>query len=177
MESWWTIPFGDIIAIVLLTVTIAVIFLVSSLDRKADLNHKKKIACLSIKGELQDAMLAFKDDSEFELVKHGKEVSYRLAYLYSDAFDSLVHSGIYLEFKPKVQTALSNFYYVIKFRNTVMRDLSHHYDTFFLNDVSDERKKRWDSEKLNFELVITEQEKYIRDNLESIIKLMDEELP
>ena len=172
-----SIPIGDIIAITLLVITIVVIFLVSFLDRKADINHKKKIACKSIKQEIQDARLAFKEDGEYELVSRGDNVSYRLAYLYTDAFDSLINSGIYLEFSTKVQNELSGFYNAVKRRNATMRDLTRYYDTFFMNDTSAKRRERWNAERTTFEIGITDHEKYIRERLDFIEKLMDEETP
>jgi hypothetical protein len=177
MESWWTIPFGDIIAIVLLTITIAVIFLVSSLDRKADLNHKKRIACESVKQEIQDARSAFGEDSKYELIKHKNNISYRLAFLFTDAYDSLIHSGNYLELSPKVQNKLSSLYSAIKMRNDTIEKLSRYYDAFFMNDVSEERKKKFESDRTLFEIGITDHENFIKGELDSIEKLLDEENP
>ncbi len=108
--------------------------------------------------------------------RRGDRVSYRIAFLFTAAYDSVIHSGIYLEFSPKVQIELTNFYSAIKLRNETIEKLSRYYDTFFMNDKSEERRNRWDSDRTTFEIGITDHEKYIKQRLDAIEKLMDEEI-
>lgn len=88
----------------------------------------------------------------------------------------LIQSGIYLEFDPKTQTELTDLYTAIKFRNTKLEELGHYHEAFFMNDTSDERKNRWKDERIIFEIAITDHEKFIKEQLNSVEKLMDEEM-
>ena len=106
-----------------------------------------------------------------------QNIFYRNAFVNNDAYDSVISTGMFMEFKRDVQKELSDFYITLQLRNEAIRELNRYADRFFLDGFTPEKGERWKLERVRYESVIMEYENYIKVNLDKIRARMYEELP
>src|SRR5688572_24776813 len=156
---------------------IGAIFAVSVIDRQVDSNHRKRIACYSIIREIDDTEFAYTSNDYPHVVREGDGVDYVNAFLNTDIYQSLISTGEIMEFKTEVQNDLSNFYINIMYRNEALKDFNRHNAMFFINGVTQDRLDRWTTERVRYEVPLTQYENYIRQNLDDVRTEIRNELP
>ncbi len=127
-------------------------------------------ACDTIIKELEENKTALTTDKHKRITyatSGGDNVNYTNAYLDTDAYDSVLHSGLFTHFTAETRHKLSLFYSRIKSHNELLTYTSKFEDMFFLNDNSNERKQRWYLEIERYDLILTKWES-------EAIKLLDE---
>lgn len=167
---------ADWLAIAILLSTVVGIFVASYLAGSFENRHRKRNAC--------DALIRELEDTETELTssvnateRKIEGVYYKNAFLNREAYESIVHSGVFLEFVPTAQNTLSNFYANLKLRNELIIRIANYNEIFFLNNISQARQKEWNKAVLPYQLTVTHYELYIKNNLELLKQVIKDERP
>lgn len=164
-----------IIGIIVAILSIGIPIVVSDRDRRVKEKIRKTNAYDAIMKELDDTDRALNTNLH-TATRIGNDIFYRNAFLNADAYDSILYSGFFTEFLPRTQNTLSNFYITLKLRNALLRKISDYSDMFFLNDISKQRRDRWQIESRPYRLTITQYERHLRDNLNLIRQMISEEI-
>lgn len=157
-------------------VGIGAIFAVSVIDRQVDSNHRKRTACYSIIREIDDTEFAY-TSGIYPVVQRDNNISYVNAFLNTDIYQSLISTGEIMEFKTDVQNDISNFYINIRYRNEALKEFNRHNSLFFIDGVTQEKLDRWVTERVRYEIPLTQYENYIREHLDDVRTKVRNELP
>lgn len=104
-------------------------------------------------------------------------VSYTNAYLNIDAFDSILHSGIFTHFGIETQHTLSELYSRVRNHNEMITYTNEFEDRFFSDGDSDEKRKRWQKEVERYEIILTKWEYEILPLLYDARRKVQDEKP
>lgn len=167
---------ADWIAISILIATVAGIFFASWIGSAIDRRHRKRNACNAILRELQDTDIALNTELHPVTQDRDNGIFYRNAFLNADAYESVLHSGVFTEISPQTQNVLSNFYLRVKLRNQLLVIISNYNDRFFLNDVSQQRFDRWNIQSRSHHQTVTSYEDDIRNGLDTLRTMLNEEI-
>lgn len=105
-----------------------------------------------------------------------QQVRYTNAYLDLDGYQSVVHSGVFTQFKADTQHKLTLLYGRIRNRNELITYRDHFQDMFFIHDDgSKERLDRWYKEVERYDFLITKLESQIMVLLNVVEEIMEKE--
>jgi hypothetical protein len=96
-----------------------------------------------------------------------KTINYVNAYLESDAYESILHSGLIKYLPIGTQSRLTMLYSRIRSRNKLITYMEHFEDLFFLYDDSEQRLNQWYHKIEKYDLLLTQWEA-------DIVELLDE---
>lgn len=168
---------ADWLAIGILVATVIGIFAAAYLGGFFDNRHRKRKACSAIIRELEDTGEALASN-EYEATERKDEgVYYKNAFLTREAYESILHSGVFTEFLPTTQIALSKFYGSLKLRNELMIRIANYNEIFFLNNTSLERDVEWRRMVLPYQQTVTQYESILNNLLVTLIELLKDERP
>lgn len=85
-----------------------------------------------------------------------RQVDYRNIYLNTDAFESVLYSGLFTQFSVETQHNLSKLYSRVKSHNDIITQIQRLHNNFLLSSVSEQRYQRV---KNPYEQTITKMEK------------------
>jgi hypothetical protein len=109
-------------------------------------------------GEQHQRIRYHVEDKTQHPVKTQNKVDYTNAILGSDAYDSVIHSGLFTHFSEETQHILSELYSRIKTHNYLINYTNEFEDMFLLNDDSEQRKIRRRNAVLRYDLALTKLE-------------------
>ena len=171
------IPLADWLAFAILLATVVGMFVAAYLAGWFDNRHSKRNACDAIIREIQDTETALTSEMHTATEKKIEGVYYKNAFLNKEAYESIIDSGVFIEFLPTAQNTLSNFYANLKLRNELMVRIANYNEIFFLNDTSPERQKEWNKMVLPYQLTMTHYELYLKNNLDLLKQVIEDERP
>lgn len=175
--TYFGVPLADWLAGAILIATILGMFVAAYLAGWFDNRHRKRSACDAILKEIEDTEIALTTEMHTATDRRVEGVYYKNAFLNKEAYESIIDSGVFIEFLPTAQNTLSNFYGNLKLRNELMVRISNYHEIFFLNDTSNERQKQWNKSVLPYQLTVTNYELYLKNNLELLKQVIKDERP
>jgi hypothetical protein len=173
---------GGLIALIALIITI-IFFIIERLvewwSRKREENERKRRSCNAILKEIEDHRDTLRNPKlQSEYVVRGQDIKYSQRVLAADAFESVLHSGLFTNFQSETQNSLTNLYLRIRLRNDTLLYLNRFHDTFFLYDNSQKRQDLWTQSIRPHEFMLTNLEKEINIFLDGVSTLIrNNELP
>lgn len=173
---------SGMIAVIALIITI-VFFILERINerytRTKENNERKSRSCNAILKEIEDHRDTLRNPKYLkECVIRGRDIRYNSRILTADAFESVLHSGLFTNFKSETQNSLTNLYLRIRLRNDYLIYLNRFHDTFFLYDDSQERQDLFMQRARAYETTLTNIEKEINIYLDGIPTLIrNDELP
>jgi hypothetical protein len=148
--NWWDLIKDTSVDLAIAVASIGALFVATWVDRHVKDRRRKRNACKAIIREIEDTVDGLDPQKNF-VNRRTSNVFYTSVFLNADAYESVLHSGVFTEFEPETQNALSNFYINVKLRNELLKILSNYENMFFINDRTPERSERWISEALRLE--------------------------
>ena len=139
-----------------------------------------KNACETISRELEENRTSLETRNHIkytidEGATEAQRVDYTNARLDTDAYESVLHSGLFTNFKKETQHELSMLYGRIKARNEMIVYLNKFQDEFYLDDSSDHRKSAWYEARKRYDLILTEWQDEILQLLDNVVQRIDDE--
>jgi hypothetical protein len=168
------------IQIIVATVAIAVIIGVYWHQQSSSRKDSIRRACDTILKELEENQTALTTEKHKRITyttSKGEKLNYTNAFFDTDAYDSVLHSGLFTHFSADTRHKLSLFYSRIKSHNELLDYTNRYEDNFFLNDDSEERKQRWQQEIERYDLLLTKWESEAIKLLDEVEKLVRQERP
>jgi hypothetical protein len=165
-----SISIPDILSIVIPVIAAIFLFWLQQRLERRDQMRRSSDAVLKEIEETRDALVSEQEKRiRYNIVKLSESknnikghVDYRNIYLNTDAYDSILHSGLFTNFSVETQHTLSKLYSRIRSHDDLITYLQHFRDAFLINNVTTEDKeKRWKGESQPYELTLTEWEKEI----------------
>ena len=109
-------------------------------------------------------------------------IHYKNSFFNTDAYDSIVHSGLFTYFEGTTQDKLSNLYIRIKKHNEILKYKNEFEDRFFMNDARtrtrrEEREKTWFRKVTRYEVTLTKYRGEIINLLDTVENSIREEIP
>jgi len=155
---------------------IGALFVAHWIDRVIESRRKKRNACEALMRELKDTNEALNTDKHPMVIRE-PDIHYRSAFLNEDVYLGILHSEVFTEFESSTQNSLSNFYIKIRLRNKELAYLSDHRDQFFLDDTQKRTFADWTTKIRQREYNITMRDEELRNSLELIKSMLQEEIP
>ncbi len=132
--------------------------------------------CKAILKEIEDHRDAFTNRKQPEhFVKVG-DIQYVSRVLNINAYESVIHSGLYTDLKPCTQNSLSNLYNHIIYRNEMIDYVKRYRDIFFLYDNYENRNNLWFTRIKNYAIEFKDLEVIINDFMNRTEVLLNIEL-
>lgn len=107
------------------------IFLLEEQIRRGERIRRSRRTILREVRETKDSLLEeekriryYVDEPKLSPITIRRRVDYRNAYVITDAFDSVLHSGLFTYFAEYIQYVLSNLYSRIKTHNTLITSMN-----------------------------------------------------
>jgi hypothetical protein len=145
------------------------------LRREQDDREIKCNSCNAILKEIDDHKDAFTNPN-YTHKRPSSELEYVEAFFNTDAYDSVLNSGLFTHFDVDTQNTLSNLYIRIKLRNELLAYIDRYRDLFFLYDNAPTRYSRWNEEVFRYEVSMSDREKEIKDLMEAAEVYIEKEL-
>jgi hypothetical protein len=176
--GWWIEKPAGTISIV---VAVIIFLFQQRSDRQKIQNEKRDTtsnSCNALLEEIRDHRDAFtKPEYQADYITVDQQVRYTTRKLVTDAYDSLLFSGILNHFKTETQNSLSNLYLRIKLHNELLTYLNRYHDTFFLYDSSPRRWNLWNDSVRPYQVLLSSYQRDIMDSLDGVEVLIQRELP
>ncbi|MFZ0327281.1 MAG: hypothetical protein WAL66_08275, partial [Nitrososphaeraceae archaeon] len=106
-----------------------------------------------------------------------QEIYYVNINLDCDPYESILHPGFFTHFCPKTQKALSTLHHELEINNDLIRYIDYYTDLYNIfhhhNDLSN---NDFHARKVRYEFKVMELQKEILELLDTVEKLIDEEL-
>ena len=129
--------------------------------------------CNAIIKEFEDHKNAFTDKPGAEdFIKIGN-IEYVSRILNTNAYESILHSGLYTNFDSNIQNKLSNLYNHIIRKNQLIDYLHIYKDNFLLSDRITIRNNAWKQRQIEYQTEIARLDRAIKykiDEVEPLIK-------
>jgi hypothetical protein len=170
------------IAVIGLIITIA-FFIFDRLNERRTRNKEsreiRRRSCNAILKEIEDHRDTLRNPNlRHEYVQRSGTIKYSIRVLTSDAFESVLHSGLFTHFQTETQNSLTNLYIRIRLRNHFILYLSQFRDTFFLYDNSQKRQELYLQKIYPYEDMLTILDREINSYLDGVsILIRNKELP
>lgn len=171
-----------LIAVIALIITVA-FFIIERINERLTRNKENKErttrSCNAILNEIEDHRDTLRNPNlRSEYVIRGQDIRYNIRVLTTDAFESILHSGLFTNFRSETQNSLTNLYLRIRLRNQFILYLSQFRDTFFLYDNSPRRHELYLQKIYPYEDMLTNLDREINTFLDGVsILIRTKELP
>lgn len=181
---------SGIIAIIAVVATVS-IFVLERLDERDKRAQEKRDtmnkSCNALLEEIKDHRFAFYNpeyDSQYVRVYKNQdesrlpEIEYIGRILNTDAYESVLYSGLFTHFSTNTQHSLSSLYLKIKLRNSLLQYMGDYSDRFFMDgNESDTRLELFARNIIPYEKNLTAYEKEIKKSLNEVEQRVKDELP
>lgn len=139
-----------------------------------DAREIRRRACATMLNELEDHKDAF-IPGRYTPKKSG-EGEFIITYFNSDAYHSLIYSGLFTHFNEETQIKLDSLYIEITSQNDELKYRSQFRDSYFLHDKSPMASMNWDKAIEQHENRITRRQKRILNWTEALIFRVGKEM-
>jgi hypothetical protein len=119
-------------------------------DRKRDENERMDNICNALLEELKDHRDAFTRNISEDYIKV-QDITYINRVLNTNAYESVLHSGLFTYFDDDTQNRISNLYVHIIRRNQLLDYLNIYKDNFLLNKDINNEKNVWIERQLEYQ--------------------------
>lgn len=172
--------FANDVAIIAVIVSVCIFSierLVEKYETKKESKERKNNACDTILKEIENHRDAFYNSNPPEDFITIGNITYVNRVLNTNAYESILYSGLFTQLSTKTQISLSNLYNHIDFRNEMIDYLRKYEVMFFIHDDSIERHNQWLEKKRVYLKDIPETERNIKDLLrEAELLIKDDKL-
>jgi hypothetical protein len=140
-----------------------------SLKREKEERDRMRNSYDALRTELEDHRDAFnKDAHPDDVIKVGENEWYVSRALVTDAYDSLLYSGLFSHLKKDTQNDLSNLYLSIRNQNELLEYMRRFRDSFFMDGNYADKEGKWQEKIKPYYEFIAETQRAIIDDLEDI---------
>jgi len=140
---------------------------------KTEFKARINRACDSIIMEMEDLKNSF--DGTVEMLGEDPDYQFRNVYLNTDAYESILSSGLFTYLRKDTQDRLANMYIRIKLHNKFMRYREVFRDQFFLYDNSEKRQLSWADKVWRYDYILNQYEKDIVNLYDTVKSLISGE--
>lgn len=162
------------IEVIAIVVALVIFLLERYYERRKDrveINDRLERCYKTIEKELNDHEQSF-DNPKYENSSDNENVPWKGMVLNIDAYDSLVHSGLFTYFQDRTQDRLANLYIRIKLQNKMIHEKTLVKSMFFMQGFSDEKKKLWPYISYPYDFSINGYQTEIENLLDDVKKLI-----
>ncbi len=174
------------LTVIAVIVAIAIPIIIYVLQQWIDKRDRIRRSCHAVIRELSQNKIAL-TDNKYKHIKYKldklyedkiKYINYTNVYLESDAYQSVLNSGLFTHFSIDTQNSLTSLYARISSRNELITYVDHYEDTFFIfHNLSDNTLKTWYSKIEKYDILLTEWESEIYYWIDKVELLLNIEMP
>jgi hypothetical protein len=166
---------ATLVAIILAIIIFLLERVIEYKKNKDDINDRVSRIHKTVMKEIDDAYDTL-NNSFYQPVDHiAAGLSFKGAILNTDAYESLLHSGLFTYFRPDTQNTLANFYTRIKLHNDLQRERLLLRSQFLLDKNFEKDSTTWQSVIATHDNLLQHYQIDIKNTLSSVKDILNKD--